>query len=294
VRSDFTFWLANQYYTKMVGKIIPARWYSPKPPEAMALSMPSQAPHLEIVSHCWQYAHLAVYQFSSLLRHPPQQLTVTHTLFYASEDTETEKLAAEFAANKVANVTWRSIPLPKAELMRRAIGRHRAALATSADWIWFADCDLMFGENCLDSLAPYLKTERVGLLFPDGERVTDLLPAHHPWITDSLKQKRPVAVDPSVFHANTIHKAKGAFQIVHGDVARAMGYCGNLPLYQQPDTRWRKTYEDTVFRNLLGHEGVPVSIDNLMRIRHIAKGRYKDDSRVSEVRKSLRRSQKTS
>jgi len=287
-------WLANRYYTNLVGKIIPAHWYSPKPPVATELSLPVGRPHLEIVSHCWQYAHLAIYQFSSLQRHPPKNLSITHTLYYAAEDTQTKSLADHFAATEVENVSWRSIPLPKAELMRRAIGRNRAALATSADWVWFADCDLIFDENCLDSLAPHLKSQQTGLLFPNGERITELLPADHPWITDSLTAPRPVAIDPNMFHANTITKAKGAFQIVHGDVARAMGYCGDLPLYQQPDSRWRKTYEDTVFRNLLGHEGVPVTIDNLLRIRHIAKGRYKDDSRVSEMRKSLRQAQKSS
>jgi len=292
LRSDLTLWLANQYYTKLVGKVIPAKWHGATPPPIAELSLPDGKPQLEIVSHCWQYAHLAIYQFSSLVRNPPKNLTVTHTLFHADEDEQTKELAADFARREVENVTWRSIELPRAELFRRAIGRHRAALATEADWVWFADCDLIFDENCLDSLASHLTSQRTGLLFPDGERITELLPPDHPWVTESLEQPRPVTVDPALFYPNAISKAKGAFQIVHGDVARAMGYCGNLSLYQQPDTRWRKTYEDTVFRNLLGHEGVPVPIDNLLRIRHIAKGRYKDDSRVSDLRKTLRQAQK--
>lgn len=254
--------------------------------------MPSGKPHLEIVSHCWQYAHLAIYQFSSLAAFAPKNLKVTHTLFHADSDKKTIALAQDFASRKTNNVSWRSVALPKAELFRRAIGRHRAALETKADWVWFADCDLIFGKGCLDSLAVHLKTQQTGLLFPDGERITDLLPPDHPWVTKSLEQPRPVTVDDSQFHPNPIVKAKGAFQIVHGDVARHMGYCGDLKLYQQPDNRWRKTYEDTVFRNLLGHEGVPVSIENLMRIRHVAKGRYKEDSTVSDVRKSLRKAQK--
>ena len=131
-------------------------------------------------------------------------------------------------------------------------------------------------------------------MFPDAEQITDLLPPDHPWITHSLNQARPVTVDASQFYPNPIVKAKGAFQIVHGDVARSMGYCGKLALYQQPDTRWRKTYEDTVFRNLLGHEGVPVAVDNLMRIRHSAKGRYTTGSKVSSIRKGLRKAQKSS
>ncbi len=294
MRSDLTLWLANQYYTKLVGRVVPASWYAKKPPATRELSLPKHTPHLEIVSHCWQYAHLAVYQFSSLVRHPPTELTVTHTLFHADSDQQTTKLAADFAAIDTPNVTWRSIALPKADLFRRAIGRNQAAKSTSADWVWFADCDLIFDRNCLDSLAVHLKSKQAGLLFPSQERITELLPPDHPWVTQSLEQPLPVDVDTNQFHHNDITKAKGAFQIVHGDVARTMGYCDGLALYQQPDTRWRKTYEDTVFRNLLGHEGVPVPIDNLLRIRHSAKGRYKNNSAISDVRTELRKRQKSS
>lgn len=293
MRSDFTLWLANQYYTKLVGKVVPASWYAKKPPASGDLTLPEGKPHLEIVSHCWQYAHLAIYQFSSLVRHPPSELTVTHTLFHADSDHQTAELAANFAAIATPNVTWRSIALPKAKLFRRAIGRNQAALSTQADWVWFADCDLIFDHNCLDSLAKYLKSQQAGLLFPSQERITELLPPDHPWVNKSLEQAIPLDVDATQFHHNDITKAKGAFQIVHGDVARTMGYCNGLSLYQQPDTRWRKTYEDTVFRNLLGHEGVPVPIDNLLRIRHSAKGRYKDNSAISDVRAQLRKHQKS-
>jgi len=60
-------------------------------------------------------------------------------------------------------------------------------------------------------------------------------------------------------------------------------------LYQTPSERWRKTYEDTVFRRLIDSEGEAVNIENLFRIRHAEKGRYAKDSRLSLFRKKLRK-----
>jgi len=186
--------------------------------------MPTDTPHLEIVSHCWQYAHLAIYQFSSLVNYPPTKLRVTHSLYYAEEDTETAALAADFAARQVANVTWRAIAMPKAELYRRAIGRHRAALATTADWIWFADCDLIFGKNCLDSLSEHLTTQRCGLMFPNSEGITELLPADHPWITTSLTQPRPIDVDHKQFYPNEA-SCRCINNLTHGGEKRMKTRC---------------------------------------------------------------------
>jgi len=153
--------------------------------------------------------------------------------------------------------------------------------------LWFTDCDLIFHKGCLDTLAGSLKTKQTGLLFPAEEFITDLLPSDHPVIEKSLEQPQPIDIDTSMFYENKITKAKGAFQIVHGDVARAAGYCNNMKLYQQPDNRWRKTYE----RNLIGYEGEPIDIPQLYRIRHVAKGRYAKDSAISDIRSKIRQTQ---
>ena len=87
-------------------------------------------------------------------------------------------------------------------------------------------------------------------------------------------------------------KARGPFQIVHGDVARAIGYCEKLSIFQTESDRWRKTYEDTAFRWLLGTDGDPKHIDGVFHIHHVTKGRYVKDSKISEVRSKIRLSQK--
>ena len=86
-------------------------------------------------------------------------------------------------------------------------------------------------------------------------------------------------------------RAKGAYQIVHGDIARACGYCESIRLYQSPAKRWRKTYEDSAFRWLLGTSGTPLDLPGVCQIRHSTKGRYRKGAFTSVIRTLLRKSQ---
>jgi len=210
---------------------------------------------LEIVAHCWQYAHLLAYQLQSLVEHTPDAVQLQYTLYYCEEDTKTVELIRHYDNKAVDRIMWNWCPIARTELMRRAIGRNRSALSTTANWIWFADCDLIFHEGCLASLA----------------------------------QANPEpAIDRARFSTGTIEKAKGAFQIVHGDVARQCGYCPQLRPYQRPTPHWRKTFEDTAFRKLIQDQGTPVAITGLHRIRHQAKGRYRQGGFLSRLRGLIR------
>lgn len=286
--SDAGIWLQNQFYNRVVGSLLPLSWFAPPAPRPEELAMPEGRLQLQVVSHSWQYAHLSLFQLSSLVNYPPQDCDLTYTLFHAEEDTDMRRLIEHFAAISVPNVSWDWQVLPKAELFRRAIGRNRAALSSCAHWIWFADCDLIFHQGCLDSVARAVATQRTGLVFPDHEGITELLPAEHPMLNQSVSESGTVDIDPALFRRNAITKPKGAFQIVHGDVARAVGYCGSIDLYQQPTDVWRKTFEDTVFRRVIDYAGVPVDVQNLYRIRHAEKGRYAKGSRWSKVRGRIR------
>ena len=286
---DLSVWLQNQFYNRVVGTLLPISWFAPPVPDTQALTAAHVPIKLQIVSHSWQYAHLSRFQLSSLVNYPPQDCSLTYTLFYSDEDAGMCQLVEHFGRMQVPNVTWDWQVLPRQELFRRAIGRHRASLATQADWIWFADCDLIFHKGCLDSLARSLNGLQQALVFPDHEGITELLPAEHPLLMQSAGTPELVDVDPELFYHNDITKAKGAFQVVHGDVARACGYCGTLKPYQKPSFRWRKTFEDTVFRKLIRTEGQPIPVEALYRIRHIEKGRYVKNSMLSKLRGALRR-----
>lgn len=276
-------------YKKLMGPILPVSWFAPPAPETLSKTPRGPALELEIVSHCWQYAHLLVYQISSLVNYPPRSLNLTYTLFYCEEDENTVRLVDYFSKVALKGLTWNWQPLAREQLFRRAIGRNRAALKTAADWVWFTDCDTIFHQNCLDSLATQVTGKDERMVFPAFERITPLLENTSDMLA-ALQGKSIVKdIDTSQFDHNVISKAKGAFQIVHGDVCRTLGYCNALPLFQTPTDRWRKTFEDPVFRKLIRSEGMPVEIQNLYRIRHIEKGRYAEGSTITDVRKNLRK-----
>lgn len=267
---------------------IPARWVVPGLPPAQPLPAKTGRLHLEIVSHCWQYAHLLVYQLSSLVNDPPADLDVTMTVFHAQEDEETRALLAFFAGIDLPSVTWNGRCLSREKLFRRAIGRNLAARETRADWIWFTDCDLFFGADCLNRLAGALQSVRAPLVFPCREWCTDLLPPEAP----ALQQGRngpQVLPPPAVeFKPHTPTRATGPLQITHGEVARRFGYCNNLSYYQQPASRWCKAHEDRAFRWLLGSQGTALDVPGVHRIRHLDKGRYHGNTFKTALRKRIR------
>ena len=231
---------------------------------------------LEIVSHCWNYSHLLAYQLWSVVNHAPIKHKVTITVFYSAEDKKTEEVLAFFGGLSVENVTWNWHILPKTQLLRRAIGRNLAAKATTADWIWFTDCDVVFGEQCLNSLLDNLAGKTHVLAYPRVENRSDPLPDDHPVLARDIPVATIKRIDPSLFHATLITRATGPLQIVHGDMARAAGYCDTVRIYQKPTRVWRKATEDRIFRWLLNTSGTAIDVDGFYRIEHQVKGRYSE------------------
>ncbi|WP_240473403.1 glycosyltransferase family 2 protein [Ferrimonas senticii] len=258
-------------------------------PDSSCLKPAQAGLTLELVSHCWKYSEFQLYQLSSLVNFPPQQLKVVMTVFYSEEDADTMRVLDFFRSQQVPNVQWNFIPLPKEQLFRRAIGRNLAAKATKADWIWFTDCDVVFHEGALDALAQQLVGRQDYLVYPQQMLATDLLPKDDPLIVAAKQQPRLMQLDLDRFSVRKLTRATGPAQITHGDVARACGYCENLKVYQQPVANWAKCHEDRAFRWLLGTQGVAIDVPNVLFIRHAEKGRYAQDSKVSNFRKWVRR-----
>ncbi|WP_371196144.1 glycosyltransferase family 2 protein [Glaciecola sp. SC05] len=270
---------------------MPASFYRRPLPDVATRQAKTGHLTLEIVSHCWQYSHMLVYQLSSFVNYPPKDLSLTVTVFYSPEDVGTQKTLDMFGKLQVENVIWNWQPMEKPKLVRRAIGRNMSALATKADWIWFTDCDIIFHENCLDSLASQLQGKTDTLYFPKEIQVTDILEENDP-LLQAKEEPQVIDVDTNSFQSYARQKAIGPYQIVHGDVARAIGYCDEVRIFQTESDRWRKTYEDTAFRWLVGSDGVPIAVDGVFQIRHIQKGRYDQNSKITEVRIATRKVQK--
>lgn len=239
--------------------------------------------HLEIVSHCWNYAHLLTFQLHSLIRHPPTAATITMTIFYNAADTQTRALLDWCQQQTVEGVTWAFHSLPTSQLFRRAIGRNQAGLATKADWIWFTDCDVIFGENFLDVLASELRGLDYPLVYPRVEHRTPPLPSDHAWFARRQSPADTATFDPSITQPVKLNRATGPMQIVRGDVARAVGYCRHPRFYQKPAAHWCKATEDRVFRWQLGTQGVAISAGPLYRLQHQTKGRYRTHKRILQL-----------
>lgn len=269
--------------------IVPARMFLPSLPGELAPK--TGRLRLEIVSHCWNYDQLLAYQLSSLVNHPPSDVTVTASVFYSPEDEGTAATLAFFEQMNVPGVTWNWRPLDKYSLFRRAIGRNIAAKTTGADWIWFTDCDVIFHDGCLDALGAQLQGRRDRLVFPRIEHCTPLLTADDPLLSAAADGPRLVEIDTSLFHPRTLEVAKGPMQITHGDLARAVGYCEALDVYQRPEPRWSKAWEDRAYRWLLRTDGAPIDVPAVYRIRHSSKGRYRKTGFLRKLRGMSRRLQ---
>ncbi len=281
---------AIHFFRLVITRILPASWFRTALPKITERTAVDGFYKLEIVSHCWGYSNMLTYQLSSFVNYPPTKCALTVTVYYAKEDTKSQAVLDFFSQKKVDNVTWNFQALSKGKLFRRGIGRNLAARSTDADWLWFTDCDIIFHENCLDSLAEQLQGKQESLYYPKQERTTEMLAQDDPMLRQD-SEPQLVDIDAEGFSLHSRDKAKGAFQIVHGDVARAIGYCEKLKMFQTEDDRWRKTYEDTAFKWLISSEGIPLDIDGVFQIRHVQKGRYTKDSNVSRVRSKIRRLQ---
>jgi hypothetical protein len=281
---------AIHFFRLVITRILPVSWFRATLPAPKDRKAVDGFFKLEIVSHCWGYSNMLTYQLSSFVNFPPTKCALTVTVFYAKEDAKSQAVVDFFSAKKVENVTWNFQALSKGKLFRRGIGRNMVARATNADWLWFTDCDIIFHENCLDSLAEKLQGKQESLYYPQQERTTEMLAQDDPMLRQD-SEPQIVDINADGFSLHSRDKAKGAFQIVHGDVARAIGYCEKLKMFQTEDDRWRKTYEDTAFKWLISSEGIPLDIDGVFQIRHVQKGRYTKDSNVSRVRSKIRRLQ---
>ena len=266
----------QSFLLKYAAGNLPVNWFYSSPPVVGAFKVPADRKfRLEIVSHCWGYATFMQYQLGSLVSYTPENVDVTMTVFYSEEDEDTVRLLDYFSKIDLPSVDWNFVSLDKYLLFRRSIGRNLAAKSTNADWIWFTDCDSIFNDGCIDSLVTLLEGETAPLVFPKVEYRTDALADSAMSYEDDLPHDIQI-IDPQTldYHPTAISRATGPLQITRGDVAREIGYCDEVSIYQKPAKVWSKCVEDRIFRWLVGSQGKPLPISNVCRIQHKEKGRY--------------------
>lgn len=231
---------------------------------------------VEIVSHCWNYSRLLTYQLSSLVLYPPQKIDVIMTVCYSAQDERTSEVLEFFETLSVPRVKWNWLELERNMLLRRANGRNLAALGTSADWMWFADCDMCFGSGALDSLVAATSSPTCQLAFP----ATILISKTHELgdrAIQRLKDEIRVAdLEPDEFVPHRYGRAIGGVQIVRGDISRQHGYCKGTTWLRPMDT-WRRCHDDVAYRRIVA-AAVKTSwqrilVPQVFRLRHTAIGR---------------------
>ena len=290
--SEFVDAAAGLFYRFAASGALPASWFREADPADVPRAKRTGRLSLEIVSHCWRYGHFLTYQLSSLVNHRTDRLDVTMTVYHAPDDESVVRVLRFFEGIDVPGVSWNWRPLSKERLFRRSIGRNLAARATGADWIWFTDADIVFHEGCLDTLAELLQGRDDTLVHPRSPLGTALLPEDHELLQQGHAAPAVLDIPVAEFqpYGGNHDRAKGPYQITHGDVARALGYCDSIGLYQRPAPRWRKAYEDRAFRWLLGTGGTALDIPGCCQIRHAAKGRYREGSATAWLRSFIRTS----
>ena len=251
---------------------------------------------IEIVTHCYNppgidiYSQMLKHQVASLVHHRCDWKVRLTVCYSPLDEVTTEQI--QYLKSSLEDspfVEFNPYPLDEGTLFRRALGRNEVALATRADVVWFADVDMLFGENCL-SVAHELAMTKPGLYMPcevqisfdnNNEWSSSDRPHHEVGrvYIDSHRDDPCPTIKPEFFGGPWTGPCIGGVQIVHGDVARR-GYLSGTSFVQKtvdPSQGFRSCIGDKKYRKWLTSLGVPgpikLEIPNCYRIRHLVDGR---------------------
>lgn len=254
---------------------------------------------IEIISHCYnppgtdQYAQLLKWQIASLANYQPN-VDVCLTVCCSKDDEALHVMMQQIYRHLPGEIIYciNLLYLPHERLFRRAIGRNMRARQTSADVVWFTDCDYAFGPGCL------LFTDRAiipscGLLMPDRCKISYDVNGHfsesyrdrphHATGDAAIKRERnnplPLLND-SEFKQREEHRAIGGLQIIGGDTARRIGYLDGTKWVEpvDPSLGFRSCRCDAAWRKHNKLQATRLPIPNVYRIRHLADGRDMNQS----------------
>ena len=238
--------------------------------------------NFEINTHCWNYYKLLTYHLSGFVLHPATKCNVTVSVCYSDCDENTVAVLDYFQPlfDKLPNVHLVRHLMEPSFLMRRGIGRNERANLTEADWMWYADCDMVIHGRALDELASVVNGNNKQLLrFPKRINIST---THR--IGDALIYNASecggidVPNDVGFWTKHRYTRAIGGVQICHGDHLRRVGYLPPHSKWLRPVKKWRRTYEDKHFRShFCNHRGHGIRnrsfCNNIFRIRHGQCGR---------------------
>ncbi len=225
---------------------------------------------IEIITHCYakKYPHFADCLQAQLasIRYNCPKCGVKVTVCCVEEDRKTIDIVHE-------EDEWISpfyLPTVK-DLGRRAIGRNRAALFSTADIVWFADVDHLFINGVLDRLHELQWPENTTMIYPQEIMISK---DHETGNQQLAKIGRgwELFFDQNDFVQKHYYKAIGGVQVVRGGFVRKYGYLNN--------TKWMTCFnktpfgdfrDDMAFRQFCLKHGEIQGIDlpGVFRLRHL-------------------------
>jgi len=226
---------------------------------------------LEICIHCHNYQHRLCWMLSSILQQKGDHPDIVVSLSYlpGTGDPTSEKVI-EFFQEK--GMEFIEVKLKKGQQKNRAIPRNIRAKETEADWILFADSDIVYSPHFFEDIQKQVKSDK----YKNETRVigADRHSLSIPFCVkyfDEDERKYPCEVENvaelvSAWPVQWIHGRKiaaGNFQLARVEAIKEKGgiYSG-----RKRDV-WRHTKSDRQFRVHMGGR-VPMMVKPQYHLNH--------------------------
>lgn len=113
---------------------------------------------LEINIHCYNYQHRMCWMLSSILQQEGDAPEIVTSISYLPNSGDpTVESCIDFFKSKGMNII--GLPLNSGEESNRAIARNIRAKNTKADWIIYADSDMVYSKNFFSELKKKLESD---------------------------------------------------------------------------------------------------------------------------------------
>lgn len=226
---------------------------------------------IEINIHCYNYQRRLTWMLSSILQQNGNMPNITISISYTPNngDPTTEEVIKFFRDKGLSIV---EIVLTPEQVSNRAIARTLRAKETHADWILYADGDLVYDPNFFADLKEKLDSEK----YKDGDKVfgADRYSLNDKFCIEYFEKddrKYPCEIE------NVVDIAKawpvkwvsgkgtcaGYFQLARVSAIREK----NVSYSNRPRDHWRQTKGDREFRINMGGR-VPIEVLPIYHLNH--------------------------
>jgi hypothetical protein len=230
---------------------------------------------IEIVIHCYSYQHRLNWMLCSILQQKGKIPNIIVSVSYLADNgNPTTEKVLDFFEDKGLNII--RLPLEKGQESNRAIPRNIRTEKTEADWILFADCDLVYDPLFFEDLKTKLESDkyrnvevvmgadRHSLDIPFCIKYFEEDKREYPCIIDNISE---IAKNWPKRKISGKHVAAGYFQLASVKVIR------NKKLVYSGRRRdvWRATRSDREFRIIMGGR-VPIDVLPMYHLNHDRNG----------------------